>query len=190
MRKRVVGVALSLLAAGCGGVLPHESNIDTSRFQTYEQVMASYNGINLGKTRRGDLVKLGLDTMTTPNIEVLSYTDIVNHFLPSETMKLEQAPPNARRCMQAQDRCSGYIIQLQHSSKQRNGGVVTDVLGFERDTVSSGWTAKIVLLLEDDVVVYKELSGRPNIQERQNESEPLGPLQDLGKTISGAATGQ
>ena len=188
MHRQILGVVLLAFAAGCGGILPHESSVDTTKFLTYEQVMASYNGIDLGKTHRNDLTKLGLDTRTTPNIELLSYSDIVDHFMPSETMKLEQVPANARRCMEAQDHCAGYVIQLQHSSKQRNGGVVSDILGTERDTVSNGWSAKIVLLLQDDVVVYKEISGRPYIEEHHNSSQPLGPLQDLGKNLGSAAT--
>ena len=187
MLKRVLGGVLLFAAAGCGGVLPHESSVDTGKFETYDQVMASYNGIDLGKTRRHDLGRLGFDTQTTPNIQVLSYTDIVNHFLPSETMRLEQAPANARRCLETPERCSGYVYELAHSQKQRNGGVVSDLLGIERDTVSNGWSVKIVLLLQDGVVVYKEISGRPFIEERQNKSQPLGPFQDLSTGLGAAA---
>lgn len=187
MRKVIVGVAVSIVLAGCGGVLPHESSKDTAKFQTYDELMSAYAGVVPGKTRLTELPALGLDMHTIPNIEVLSYTDIVNHFLPSESMKLEQAPPAARRCMEAQERCSAYIIHLQNSQTSRNGGVVPDLLGIERDTVKSGWSAKIVLVLLDNVVVYKEISGLPNIEEHNDTSQPLGPLQDLGQDIVGAA---
>jgi hypothetical protein len=186
MRTQIVCGVLGVVLAGCGGVLPHETSIDTGTFQTYEQVMTSYDGIHPGQTRADELPKLGFDTRTTPNIEVLSYTDIVNHFLPSETMSLSQAPPGARRCMEAQDHCSGYVLQFQHSQKRRSGGVVPDLLGIQRDTVSNGWSAKVVLLLQDNTVVYKELSGRPNMQEHNQRSQPLGPLQDLSKGLTGS----
>jgi len=188
MRKKLMSGVLVAFAAGCSGILPHESSLDTASFQTYDQVMASFDSIDLGKTRRDDLGKIGLDTRTTPNIQLLSYSDIVDHFFPSETMKLEQVPATARQCMEAQDRCSGYVIRLRHSSKLRNGSVVADLLGTERDTVSHGWSAKIVLLLQDNIVVYKEISGSPYTEEHQNKSQPLGPLQDLGTTLGGAAT--
>jgi len=186
MHKQIIGGVLALVLAGCGGVLPHESDADSTKFLTYDQVAASYAGIQPGKTRLNELPGLGFDTRTTPNIEVLSYTDIVNHFLPSERMTLEQAPPGARRCLEAQERCSGYVLQFQHSQRRRNGGAVPDLLGIERDTVRNGWTAKILLLLKDDTVVYKEISGSPNIEDNQNKTQPLGPLQDLGQGISGA----
>ncbi|HUO97621.1 MAG TPA: hypothetical protein VMU01_03090 [Rhizomicrobium sp.] len=191
MLNKIACATMAAMLAGCASaVLPHESSNDTAKFATYEQVMASYNGIALGKTGLNDLPALGFDTRTTPNVEVLSYTEIVDHFLPSETMRLEQAPVAARRCLETQDRCSAYIIHLQHSQKQRNGGVVPDLLGVERDTVTNGWSAKIVLVLQDNVVVYKEMSGIPNSEEHHDTTQPLGPLQDLSKSIPGATQTQ
>ena len=186
MRERIVGGMLLLLLAGCGGVLPQESNVDSSRFQTYDQVLASYADVQQGKTRLKELPGLGLDTRSTPNIEVLSYTDIVNRFLPGESMTLKQAPPAVQRCIEAHYRCSAYVFRLQQSHQQRSGGVVPDLLGIEQDTVSDGWSAEVVLLLQDDLVVYKVISGHPHIQDRNDKTQPLGPFQDLHKSIVGA----
>ena len=159
MREQIVGGVFLLCLAGCGGILPHETNVDSSKFLTYEQVLDSYSGIQAGKTRLTELPGLGLDTRTTPNIE-------------------------------AQYRCSAYVFHLQHSNKQRSGGVVPDLLGIEQNTVNDGWSAEIILLLQDDVVVYKVISGSPHTQDLRDKTQPLGPFQDLGRFIMGSPPDQ
>ena len=52
-------------------------------------------------------------------------------------------------------------------------------LGFQRETTETGWSASMLLLLVDDVVVYKLWSGTPRVEERGKETNPLGPAQDL-----------
>jgi hypothetical protein len=186
MRNWIAGGVLLLSLAGCSGILPRESNASSSKFETYEQFMASYAGIRLGQTRLNDLNALGFGTQTTPNIVVLSYMEIVDRFLPAEGMTLQQAPPAVRLCIAAQFRCSAYVFHFQNSKTQRSGGVVPDMLGIARHTVNDGWSAEAVLLLQDDLVVYKIISSRPYIQERHDKTRPLGPLQDMGSNISGS----
>ena len=53
-------------------------------------------------------------------------------------------------------------------------------MGFERTTVSYGWSAEVMLLIQDGRVAYKVMAGHPNIQNFQDKVQPLGPLQDLG----------
>ena len=186
MRIGIAGGALSLLLAGCSALLPRTTDVDSHKFRTYDQVMASYEGISQGKTRLAELPALGFDTRTTPNIEVLSYTEIVDRFVPSETLSLDHIAPAARTCIEAQFRCSAYVFHLQNSRTDRNGGVVPDLLGVEQDTIKTGWSAEIVLLLQDDLVVYKVISGQPNIEDRRDKTQPLGPFQDVGKNILGS----
>jgi hypothetical protein len=187
MQKTIVGGVLLLVVAGCSGsVLPQESSIGAPKFTTFEQVMTSYDDIKLGQTRRPDLTALGLDTQTTPNIEVLSYNQILDLFLPNETLSLKQAPVGVQRCLRDQDHCSAYIYRLDHSHARQTGGVVPELLGTEHNTYTSGWKVEIVLLLQGDVVVYKVMSGQPNMQDNNDKSQPLGPLQDLGQSIVGS----
>ena len=183
MRGPIV-VLMALLVAGCGGVLPHESNVDATQFQNHDELMTAYGQIVPGKTRLADLTALGFGPLSTPNTEVLSYTQIVDRFMPSEAMTLQQVPPAVRGCIEAAAHCSAYLYRLSHTSKQRHGGVVPDLLGVERDTVNTGWSVEVVLLLKDDEVVYKLMSGQPNIESREDSSRPLGPLQDLGRSLN------
>ena len=64
-----------------------------------------------------------------------------------------------------------------------------DIIGVQRETRETGWSATMLLLLVDDIVVYKLWSGSPNQDERRQETNPLGPAQDLSGTARGAING-
>ena len=181
-RQAVCGL-VALLVAGCGGVLPRESHGDAAAFQTYDQVRASYDRIEPGKTKITDLSAIGFDPLTTPNVEFLSSTDIVAHFMPVAAITLDRVPPGVRSCIEAQDRCSAYRFRLAHSAKRRNGGIMQDMLSFSRDTVSTGWAVEIIFLVQDGFVVYKTITASPFLRSQENKVQPLGPLQNLGDSL-------
>ena len=67
------------------------------------------------------------------------------------------------------------------------GALVPDVLGFERITRSERWSAEVILLVMNGRVVHKVFSGNPRTQNLEDRRQPLGPLQDLGGALAGAA---
>jgi hypothetical protein len=104
-------------------------------------------------------------------------------------MKLDDLDPAVQACLTARDRCAGWLAEPSISSKDRTGNVALDVLGFERETTSTGWKASMLLLVQDGVVVYKLWSGTPTILEVKTEKKPLGPLQDLSGPAAAAISG-
>ncbi|MDE2183659.1 MAG: hypothetical protein KGJ78_11630 [Alphaproteobacteria bacterium] len=182
MRDRIACGVLALMLAGCGGVLPHESNIDTAKFETYDQLMSAYGEISPGTTKAEQLAALGFDPMTTPNTEILSYTGIVQRFMPTDAVTFNLVPKPVQACIAAENGCSGYVYRFQNASKQRNGGVVPDLLGIERNTLDLAWAAEIVLLVQNDRVVYKVISTRQQ-SNLNDSSQPLGPIQNIEKNI-------
>lgn len=80
------------------------------------------------------------------------------------------------------------IFRPQHIHAERNGSLVLDLLGFERVTEETGWSAEVIFLTQDGRVVYKILSGRPRIEEVRDSIQPLGPLQDLGDKMMSAGS--
>lgn len=175
---------------GCGGLglLPHESKVSSNSFQSYEQVQAAYADIAPGATRLTDLPKLGFDTATTPNVEILSYLGVIERFMPRNTMSYDRLAPQVQACIEAQDRCSAFVFHPQHVETRRTGNFFLDLLGFERRTVDSGWAAEVVLLMQDARVAYKLMSGRPRIDEMHDQISPLGPLQDIGNSVTKTAS--
>ena len=42
-----------------------------------------------------------------------------------------------------------FVFHPQHVESRRMGNFFLDLLGFERQTVDSGWSAEVVLLMQD-----------------------------------------
>ena len=188
--KLFVSAVFMLSLVGCGGLglLPHETKFQTSNFQTYEQVEAAYSDVVPGATRVSDLPKLGFDTATTPNVEILSYLGVIERFMPRNTMSFDHLAPPVQACIEAQDRCSAFVFHPAHIESRRMGSIFLDLFGFERETLDTGWSAEVVLLMQDGHVAYKLMSGRPRIEDRHDTIQPLGPLQDIGNTAFRAAS--
>jgi hypothetical protein len=184
--ERVVGAIATLSLAACAdtNLLPHESKTEGSLFQSYDQVKEAYSNIVPGSTQLSDLAKLGFDAAATANVEVLSNVDAIARFMPNDTLTFERLPKPVQACIEAQSRCSGLVFHLEHSQSQREGNIFLDAAGMKRETRSSGWSAEVVLLVQDDHVVYKLMSGRPHIAGIDDSEQPLGPLQDIGDTPS------
>jgi hypothetical protein len=188
--KTFISATFMLSLVGCGGLglLPHETKVTQNSFQTYEQVQAAYTYVEPGRTRLTDLPRLGFDTATTPNVEVLSYLGVIERFMPRSTMSFDHLAPPVQACIESQDRCSAFVFHPQHVESRRMGNFFLDILGFERRTVDTGWTAEVVLLMQDGHVAYKLMSGRPRIEDTREEVSPLGPLQDIGNTVTKTAS--
>ena len=189
--KIIVSATFMLSLVGCGGLglLPHDSQVLASaNFQTYDQVAVAYTDIVPGQTRLTDLPKLGFDTATTPNVEVLSYLGVIERFMPRNSLTFDHLAPPVQACIEAQDRCSAFVFHPQRIESRRLGSFFLDVFGFERQTLDTGWQAEVVLLMQDGHVAYKLMSGRPRIEDMHDKVQPLGPLQDIGNTAYQAAS--
>lgn len=185
----LASAALSLSACASWGVLPSTVEKTESPFQTYKSAEDAYAQVKPFVTTTKELKARGFDPYTTPNIRVLNYLDLVPRFLPQQSMKMDDLDPAVQACLTARDRCSGWLAEPSISSKDRTGNVALDVLGFERETTSTGWKASMLLLVQEGVVVYKLWSGTPTILEVKTEKKPLGPLQDLSGPAASAISG-
>ena len=190
MRFLVVCAALLPLSAWARwGILPSTVETTESPFKTYRSAEDAYAQVKPYVTTQKELKARGFDPYTTPNIRVLNYLDMVPRFLPQQSMKQEDLDPAVQSCLTARERCTGWMAEPSISSKDRTGNVALDVLGFERETTSTGWKASMLLLIQDGVVVYKLWSGTPTILEVKTEKKPLGPLQDLSGPAAAAISG-
>jgi hypothetical protein len=179
---------LSLVGCGGLGLLPRETKVTQESFQSYEQVRAAYREVTPGATRLTDLPKLGFDTTATPTVEVVSYLGVIERFVPRNTASYDKLAPEVQDCIAAQDRCTAFVFRPKHIETKRTGSVFLNVLGFERKTADTGWSAEVVLLMQDGRVAYKIMSGRPHIDDQRAAISPLGPLQDIGNTVTRTAS--
>jgi hypothetical protein len=181
----IFGTSLVVLA-GCGGLLPDQQVQSASPFQSYDQVVESFNQIVPGMTNAQDLPNLGFDPRTA-NVDVLSYVDIETRFLQAPGLRWDHLDPAVQACIRAEAYCNGYVFHPSHSSNKRLGAVVPDLLGFERITRSVRWSADVTLLVMNGRVVHKVFSGTPRSENVDDRKQPLGPVQDLGGVIAHAA---
>ncbi len=75
-------------------------------------------------------------------------------------------------------------MELKDIQSKRHGNLFLDVFGFDRKTHVSGWRFKGLILMEDDLVVYKLSSGEPQISSDEIQVKPLGPLQELDGLVT------
>lgn len=173
-----IGALLGLALAGCeSGALPRGEETTESPWTNFSEAKAAYDKIAVGSTTRTALNDLGFDPFETPNISILSYVEVIDHFMPHDAIRLEDLEDGVRRCIEARSRCQAYRVEPGQLKGRRTGNVLADVFNFRRHTIRSGWSFLALVLIEDDVVVYKIWSGQPKVQTQEEKRNPLGPLQ-------------
>lgn len=191
MRRNLTAMLLAAGTFALGGcstsaLLPRETAANSTAFKTYNDVEAAYAAVQPGTTRTPDLARLGFDAGSTPNVDILSYPGITARFLPQDTKSLDHVPPQVRACIEAQTRCTAYVFHPQRFEIHHIGNTLLDVTGFEQKVVRTGWSADVMLVLLDGVVVYKIMSGRPLVEDARDSIQPLGLLQSIGSTGNAA----
>ncbi|MBS0274386.1 MAG: hypothetical protein JSR55_08290 [Proteobacteria bacterium] len=185
-------LAVALVLVGCGGLglLPYRTDVQNTKFRSYKQVSIAYDHIMPGFTRVSDLNDIGFDTTSSPNVEALSYLGIVERFMPRDSVKFDKLDPSVRSCIDARDHCTALVFRPERLHREHAGNWFLDVLGFKRTAVNYGWSAEVVLLIQDGRVAYKAMSGRPNIQD--DRVSPMVSFEDMGakamRTVARAAS--
>lgn len=175
-----IGVIFSaLLLGGCSSLLPTLEQTTQSSWKGYEAARKAFDNIQPGKTRAEELWAMGFDPFKNPNINLLNYLDVTRLFVPNESIRLADLPPELQLCLQAKTDCVGYGISSGNVFRERYGSAFLDIFNFRRKTRTSGWQFQGTIILNKDLVVYKLESGRPNILEFEDKNNPLGPLQDI-----------
>jgi hypothetical protein len=173
------------LLAGCTGLLPRSQEITASPWQSYREAQRTFDLIVPGVTTAEDLRELKLDPETVPNIAILNYSDVLRRFMLNQSVTLSDLDHGVQECVRAKTVCRGLEINQRLVKKHRNGSFWLDVFGFKRETHIEGWRFTGLILLKEDVVVYKLSGGQPAIQESEHSHNPLGPVQSIGSKLTG-----
>lgn len=181
-------LALGLcLTSGCSGMLPVAKTTDESRWESFEQVKASFDLIIPLETTKTDLQRLGFDPYQTSNIQILNYLAIIAKFMPNTNITIADLPPGLQGCVEAKDTCVAYEMKIQNIKSQRHGSLFLDLFRFKRQAHQSGWRFSAFIVLVDDLVVYKLWDGQPRIEGEVFKKNPLGPLQEPADLATDAA---
>src|SRR5687768_14128026 len=134
--KSSVLVMLSLfpilsLTVGCRSVLPTENSQARSQWQSFEDARVSFDRIQPHQTTLAQLKEFGYDPDTTPNLKILTYSDVINRFLPNSSMRVEDLHEAIQTCIRDKDQCRAYEIDMNVTEGKRGGSVCADRFGFK-----------------------------------------------------------
>jgi len=181
----LMGAALAGLLAGCSGMLPRQKEVTASPWPTYQAAQETFDKIVPGQTTIADLRNMALDPAENPNIAILNYADVMRKFMLNQSFSVQDLDQGVRDCVMAKVACRGFEVTQSMVNKDRQGNVVLDVLGFYRETQTTGWRFNGLILLKENVVVYKLTGGQPILQGTEESKNPLGPVQAIGQRMTG-----
>lgn len=179
LAKLIAGLFVFLLA-GCGTLLPHSNDVMDSPWQSYKEAQQTFDAIIPYQTTIEDLKKLKLDPESNPNITILNYSDVIRRFIPSASISIHDLDAGVSECILAKSACKGYEIDQKLMTRKRYGNFWADFLNFKRKTDIVGWRFNGIILIKDNVVIYKLTGGQPAIHELEEDMQPLGPFQGAG----------
>ncbi len=184
----LLSVLLGLFLSGCGAtLLPTTLDEVRSPWDSFDEAKSAYDRIVVYETDLEGLKKLGFDPFFTSNMEILTYLDIMARFMPNPGIKKEDLDRGIQECIEAKNGCLAYEMSVEVLSSERRGSVFLDLFGFKRKTNRSGWQFHSLFVFNEGFVVYKLWGGKPNINETSLRKKPLGPLQESGDALVGAA---
>ena len=193
--RRLLPPTLSIVFAlvmlsGCIALLPRSESGAKSQWANFDTATQNFNRIKPYETDKTQLVALGMDPVSNPNITILNYSDVIRRFIPSSAVATESLDRGISECIAAKNDCSAYEIDVKTLQKKRNGNFWLDALNFKRHTDISGWRFTGLIVMKGDLVVYKLSGGQPRIQEAEETRNPLGPFQGFSESAARAAVGQ
>lgn len=178
---------LALLTSACATWLPEAHSNNTS-FQSFDEARAAIEVLVPMKSDRSALEKNGFSAAKHPNTNLLTHADVVRRFLPSSLLRREDLDPGILACLEARDACRGVEILGARIDRVRKGSFWADFLNFQRRTETTGWRFNALVLLVDDLVVYRSWGGQPAVNELEVVRNPLGPFQDIGPSTVNSVT--
>lgn len=179
---------LLMILTGRSSLLPTSKVTVKSPWKDYDSTKLEYEKIIPGETTVAELNKLGFSPYAVPNIRILNATEIITVFMPTPAIRIEDWDPGIQKCIKSKDRCTAYQILPSILDSKRIGNFWLDLFSFKRDTVATGWEFRGLITIVDSVVTYRDpVGGRPAISTEEIQKKPLGPLQDIGPVIQGAA---
>jgi len=174
---------LLLFLTGCSGLLPSIEQTTKSPWESFGEAKKSFDKITPRKTTTEELKQLGFDPFETPNVTLITYLEIIEHFMPNPSITLQHLDPGVRACLKSRHACHGYAVAPKMETSRRYGNTAADLFNFRRKTMTTGWEFDALIVIKDDLVVYKLWGGQPNIEKFEDKRNPLGPLQDVGKLL-------
>lgn len=181
-------LASLFFCSGCSSLLPVVKGRTEAPWESFEQAKDAFDKIIPYQTSREELQTLNFAPFQNPNIEIVTYLDLINRFMPSSSFQKEDLPAGIKDCIENSNLCSGYELKISQIQSKRYGNVFLDLFNFKRQTHKTGWEFNALVVLKNNQVVYKLWSGKPQINEFSYSKNPLGPLQESETLLTPVGT--
>lgn len=176
-----ITLLLCAAVAGCAALLPRAKSSELSSFHSFESARAAFLQVQPYRTTLDELKTLGFDVNASGNVRRIPYPQLIAHLVPTSTLVIDEPEVGIRDCIRAQQACRAYVFSFSRLAHDRRGGFLADFLNFRRHTHTTGWRFEALVLVRDDVVLFGNHGGEPNIDLVDERVNPLGPLQSLGE---------
>jgi len=188
LRPLALVAVVTLTSIGCSsflpGLLPRDQRRVDSPWSSFDEAKAAFDEIVPGHTSAEGLREIGFHPVATPNVEILTYVDVYERFVPNDGIRLRDQAPAVQYCIAVRERCNGWRLEPQRSNDRRFGNFLLDFFTFRRRVETTGWTFSSLIVLVDDEVVYTLWDGKPSELRHTDSIKPLGPLQDFFFALS------
>jgi len=179
----VLSLAAILSSCSATSLLPRQQKIVVTPWNSFGEAKNAFDRIAPYQTKKNELEALGFAPQVTPNIQILNYLDIIERFMPNQSITIEDLAPGLRDCLTDQEQCIAYEIIIRKFNSQRFGNVFLDLFNFRRKTTVSGWEFRSLIVIKNNLVVYKLSSGTPKTDKLHDTKNPLGPLQSSDRFL-------
>ena len=176
-------IAALLSSCSATSLLPRQQKIVVTPWNSFGDAKRAFDQIIPYQTKKNELEEFGFDPKVTPNIKILNYLDIIERFMPNQSITIEDLALGMQDCLSDQEQCIAYEIIIRKFNSQRFGNVFLDLFNFRRKTTVSGWEFRSLIVLKNSLVVYKLSSGTPKTDELHDAKNPLGPLQSSDRFL-------
>src|SRR5258707_9892094 len=123
-KSLILSLALTvLLGMGCKSLLPTDDARPKNPWTNYIDANEAFAKIVVHQTTVADLKNMGFDPTNSPNMKILTYLDIIQRFLPNQSVTKSDLAPDVRYCLEARDRCRGYELTLDSVHQKRCGNL-------------------------------------------------------------------
>lgn len=141
--------AIAKFADGVLELLPTAEVQVSGPWHSFDEARAAIERIEPHRTTTADLRASGIDPYEGPNVQLLSYSDILLRFPMGVNFANGPVDRGLHECLGAGKSCTGYSISVREMKHDRTGSFWLDALGFKRvsippagnSTRSSSWWA-------------------------------------------------
>lgn len=173
---------VALLGQGCTTLLP-QTHTESPTFQTFDEARQALETLVPNQSTLATLAETGLTPAKQPNTSILTHADVVRRVVNGSVLSKDELDVGIVTCINARNACRGWEFNVARITKARTGSFWADFTNFKRRTETTGWRFNALILLVNDVVVYRGWGGQPVIHEVEVNTNPLGPFQDMGLSV-------